>query len=291
MLRTTAVLTTFGCLLLTAGCGTLGAGSTAPSSSNSSTTTPAKTASTGTTTRTPSTSGSSSTATPAWTCSSPAPPASTGSAVVVSPRTTVGSEWVEAAGLAAKGCVTVYVAPANTANWRAESVTSDASGGNGVSALQVAAVDGDHIFVLATGLPGAGQAPAFLFGTNDGGKAWTDLASDRSTKFPSSNVRLNMLFTSATDGWITDLNAFFGPPRVEVYHTTDGGRDWTLNAFSVPQKYAQALGGGQALPPVWQRATQGTLKVTGTMNGTRTTLFYGTSDGGATWLLEGEGGS
>lgn len=291
MLRKTTVLAAFGCLLLTAGCGTLGAGSTAPGSSNSSSTTPAKTASPGTTTSTSSTSGSTPTVTSAWSCSSAVPPASTGSAVVASPRTTVGSEWVEAAGLAAKGCVTLYIAPANTANWRAESVTSDVSGGDGVSSLQVAAVDRDHIFVLATGLPGAGQAPAFLFGTNDGGNTWTALASDRSTKFPSSNVRLNMRFTSATDGWITDLNAFFGPPRVEVYHTTDGGRDWTLNAVSLPQKYAQALGGGQALPPVWQSATQGTLKVTGTMNGTRTTLVYGTSDGGVTWLLEGEGGS
>lgn len=98
-----------------------------------------------------------------------------------------------------------------------------------------------------------------------------------------------MKFSSGQDGWITGLNTFYGAPRMEVYRTADGGQSWSLTAFSVPARYATQLGKGVALPPVFQNARQGTLKIRGTLHGHVTMLVYGTDDGGATWLLEAQG--
>lgn len=293
MLRTKILLAVAGCLVLTAGCAGTGSAPGAqgghhkivasgkkadPSASDPSGSTPSG--------------GTTSTGTPTtvsaaqWTCASAAPPAGAGGTVVLSAPATVGSERIEAAGQATTGCVALYTLAAGASAWQAQDVTSDASGGNGVSSLQVAAVDQDHVFVLATGLPGAGQAPAFLFMTADGGTTWVKGSTGAGSVLPHSNVPLQMAFSTAQDGWITDLNTFYGPPRVEVYATHDGGITWALTAFAVPDKYAAAFGAGQALPPVWQNAQQGTIKVFGTMNGVTTTLVYGTSDGGASWLLQ-----
>ncbi len=222
-----------------------------------------------------------------WTCLSASPPSVASSPTIVrSSRATAGGTWIEAASDATKGCVALYLAPAGSTKWRAQQVTADASGGNGVSTLQVAAFGQRRIWVLAQGLPGAGQAPAFLFRTQDGGGTWQPLTPHQGRVFPGSDVPLKMRFTSATDGFITDLNGFYGPPRVEVYRTVDGGVTWTLSAFSVPQQYASALGNGTVTPPAFRNARQGTLRVTGTVNGQTTTLVYGTDDGGTTWVLE-----
>ena len=257
------------------------ANSTAPGSAGGSASQPA-TSSGGSSPATSTTQGS----TGQWACGAAAPPAVAGESVIASSRVTVGSDWFEAAGTAATGCITFYVAPSGTTSWQAYSVTAGSSSGDGVGSLQVAAIDQDHVWVLGTGLPGAGQAPAFLFATQDGGGTWLPEPSSQASPFPHANVPLQMSFTSAQDGWITDLNTFYGPPRVEVYHTTDAGATWALAAFAVPDKYATSFGNAQVPPPVFQNSSRGTLKVQGTMNGIVTTLIYGTSDGGATWLLE-----
>lgn len=225
-----------------------------------------------------------------WTCASPLPPGTGANQaqIVRSGPMSLGHGWIEAAALAGKGCVTFYAARRGGQGWQAHLVTSDASGGNGVSSLQLSTSGSSHIWLLAQGLPGAGQAPAFLFRSRDGGKTWLTEPAGQGSAFPRANVQLRMKFSSGRNGWITDLNTFYGPPRVEVYRTTDGGQSWNLTTFSVPARYAMLLGNGVALPPVFQDARQGTLKIRGTRNGHVTTLIYGTNDGGETWLLEAQ---
>lgn len=230
----------------------------------------------------------------AWTCASPAPPSQesgtrtgNGGPIIASTGLmTLGQQSFEAAGVDQQGCITFY-ASQGSASWRGYRVTSNATHGDGVTVIRMFLLDATQGWLLASGFPGAGQDPTFLFRTTDGGKTWQAEPTVQGTPFPGTDEPLHMVFYSPSDGWITGLNGFYVPSRVEVYHTTNGGASWTLVTFSIPQEDENLLGQGEALPPVFQDSRQGTLRVTGSANGNATTLLvYGTSDGGETWTLE-----
>lgn len=217
-----------------------------------------------------------------WTCASNAPPGPGGTGIIVSTAQTMGSVTWYAAAQQQKGCVVVY--RSSGSNWQRASVVL--ASGDGVSAVDMLFVNPHDGWVLAPGFPGAGQVPWALYHTTDGGTTWTSQPVKKGSPFPTSNMNLEMAFTSPSDGWLSGLNGFYYPPKVFLYHTTDGGASWTVTSFAVPTKDGPNL--QYANPPVFTDRLHGTMTVTGRVSGSpSTTLTYTTQNSGVTWTLLG----
>lgn len=92
-------------------------------------------------------------------------------------------------------------------------------------------------WLLATGQPAAGSQMKELYGTTDGGRTWTRLATtgvitDQQTAkphgLPLGGYAGPMVFSTASNGWIAS-------PRGGLLHSTDGGKTW--DAPTVPDHY------------------------------------------------------
>lgn len=183
------------------------------------------------------------------------------------------------------GCIFAKVSNDGGGTFSSYLVSQNATSGDGIGKAQIQFLDASSGWIMVEGQPGAGQAPWVLFGTKDGGSTWTKLASTQSSNtFPAGNVALVWTFSSATDGWIVAVNPNYGPPKVFVYKTTDGGSSWTAASFSLP---AGATGEAVPTTPIFSSQTHASLQITvdNPQSGATDTYLYTTTDAGASWNL------
>lgn len=181
----------------------------------------------------------------------------------------------------ASGCIGLRRSTDAGATWASSSVTRAL--GYGIALLEMQFVDRHDGWILATGFPGASQAPRTLFRTVDGGALWSAVAAKQ--PFPESDTNVVWGFTSPSAGWMVTVNPFYGPPaRVFVYHSTDGGQTWSQSSFAVPE--ADSFAQFSPELPVLTADGRGTLKIDASQSATSTTLVYTTANGGRTWTLE-----
>ncbi len=121
-------------------------------------------------------------------------------------------------------------------------------------------------WLLVGSEPGAGSQPKELFSTNDGGQTWTPLSgsltADQGIASPGFDLPVygytgQMVFTSDIEGWIAS-------PRAGLFHTSDGGANWSLSLMD------DNLSGVQFI----DRDHGWTLDLIN---------FWNTADGGVTW--------
>ncbi|MDA8344652.1 MAG: hypothetical protein M0Z66_04130 [Thermaerobacter sp.] len=221
-----------------------------------------------------------------WSCAAPTPPVSGAVDVVRTGREVFGGQTLMAAAFSPTGCLTFYATSRTKNRWSGQPVTASATRGDGIAALQMFFSDRMHGWILAFGFLGAFQTPIVLFRTVNGGAVWQRQPA-KGSPFPEIDEPIRMRFENPRDGWITSLNGFASPPRVGLYHTTDGGDRWTFVSFSLPARYQGLV--QEALPPVFSNSAHGMLRLVGTENG-QTSLLYSTDDGGETWRLDSSAG-
>jgi len=211
-----------------------------------------------------------------WTCSSSAPPAA-----AYQDRLTgkVGGALYVAAADLTRGCVVFYTATGST--WRRTVVSSTPMRGGGASLEAGQFINPRDGWLLVAGMPGAGQMAHVLFHTVNGGATWTQQPL-KEQPFPSSDEVVAMRFTSPATGWLDAINDFYGPPRLFVYGTSDGGARWTSTYVALPAADA-TLGYDRATAPSFTTPLKGTIRVTSSQS--RPSLIFATTDGGLHWLL------
>lgn len=115
--------------------------------------------------------------------------------------------------------------------------------------------------------------------TTDGGRTWTDVSP------PTTGPLTARQFSAATFhsgelGWLANSRMQNGHPvGVTVFHTTDGGRNWSAGSLgSSSQGFATTI--------TFVDATHGWILVNdGAFAGSDAIGLFGTTDGGAHWTL------
>ncbi len=129
----------------------------------------------------------------------------------------------------------------------------------------------------------------WVYQTSDGGKHWREMASP--THEGSGYYAEGIVFRNSLEGWIAA--SYHGAPDAPLFHTVDGAKSWTLQAFPIPADYR----GGYATtyPPTFfgKDKERGILPVDLERDEPapdhRATVNYETDDGGATWHLPKSG--
>jgi photosystem II stability/assembly factor-like uncharacterized protein len=144
-------------------------------------------------------------------------PAEPAPAALVPARTTDGGRtWADVAPAAASSMLAASY----------NSVTVDAAGGSRAW-FAVTVAKSENAYCVT-------PHRTEVFGTADGGRSWTESALIRAPGFVQS-----VDFTGTQDGWLLqDLGAEGALPPgpqnwVQLYRTSDGGRDWSLVASTV----------------------------------------------------------
>ncbi len=143
-------------------------------------------------------------------------------------------------------------------------------------------------FVL-TASGSIGNHQEWVYETGDGGEHWKAMPSP--TREGSSYYANGIVFRNSLEGWITA--SYHGVPDAPLFHTEDGAKTWTLQAFPIPADYH----GGYATtyPPAFlgKDKMKGILPVDLVRHEPapdhRASVNYETVNGGATWLLPKSG--
>ncbi len=130
------------------------------------------------------------------------------------------------------------------------------------------------------------QDPVTIYGSENGGERWTELASSSGPMWsgtPGAPTvgcdKTGLSFSNASSGWITGDCA----GRVVIAHTLDGGRRWR-SLLLTPAR--PTLYGGYTLPPRFFGARDGAFTaVFGARHGYRA-LIYKTTNAGANWIAQ-----
>lgn len=151
------------------------------------------------------------------------------------------------------------------------SLTTGTTGESGVDFL-----DGSHAWLVETSGSGDGAPTGHtvVCYTNDGGSTW----HQSSIQTPPMGDYVD--FINENDGWLmANLGAAMGSEGVAVWHTTNGGQNWSLVAEGDTNHTAIPFGGDKTgisfanAKTGWITATEPTSKP----------CLYGTTDGGQTW--------
>lgn len=209
-----------------------------------------------------------------WTAGSPStvnaitPPGETGSdlsaAFFLDPRH--GWAATQAQQRSEEGSeLTIFRTSDGGGTWSSASLTAQPDVA-GVSSLDF--VDPEHGFLLATVESSSNFNVGDLYRTEDSGETWKKLTA------PSGG---SVRFLTPLVGFIAG-----GPAGDELYATVDGGDSWQKESVVLPAEF------GDAVPvysvPTFSDHLNGVLPVT-LVGSTPATVFYSTTDGGASWKL------
>ena len=150
--------------------------------------------------------------------------------------------------------------------------------------VSISFVDQSHGFAL-TARGSLGNHWEWVYETSDGGDDWKEMGSP--TREGSSYYSDGIVFRTRLEGWITA--SYHGVPDAPLFHTVDGAKSWSLQAFPIPEDYR----GGYATtyPPSFfgENKMRGILPVELVRHEPApdhtATVDYETDDGGATWHL------
>jgi hypothetical protein len=171
------------------------------------------------------------------------------------------------------------------ATWRTSQSTYSTNGGFD-SIQQYSPIDANHAWLLMIGSPGAGQLPAALFTTANGGKLWTKVqdASDEHVTMPiGSNGSLVLHPESATSAWfVSTCGMCDGAAMLNASYTVDAGR--TFHKVRLSTKYPC----GRCVPMGASDASSATANCFNTMmlkegSESRPTLHFCTANNGVSW--------
>jgi photosystem II stability/assembly factor-like uncharacterized protein len=142
--------------------------------------------------------------------------------------------------------------------------------------MQVATLDGLHVWLVCPSEPGAGQQGKDVYTSADGGTTWTLRARtnppDQSLgKISSSGYAQWLALSSATTG-------FLAMDRGDLYRSTDGGATWIAAGISHGEGFFPALDFVDATHG-WAVAQIPSMDMAGRVG------LYRTVDAGASWTL------
>jgi photosystem II stability/assembly factor-like uncharacterized protein len=131
----------------------------------------------------------------------------------------------------------------------------------------------------------AGTETVELFQTSDGGTTWVSMYHNdpsqpgASDNLPMAGIKNGMTFVDANTGWVTGSSATAG--EIYLYITQNGGTSWSQQKLPLPNGYANEQMMAQA--PVFF-GKDGTLPVWVYLPDKAVLTFFGSRDGGLTWM-------
>jgi photosystem II stability/assembly factor-like uncharacterized protein len=154
-----------------------------------------------------------------------------------------------------------------------------------VAGLQL--LDAQTAFALASQGAGAGSQAVAVFSTTDAGKTWARVFTNDPTvngsqnSLPLGGSKSGFAFTDPLNGWVGGSIPIDN--NIYLYRTQDGGASWKEFPLALPAGYQSAQTGNEG--PIFFSATEGILPVHLVMplEPGNLSVFYRTSDGGATW--------
>jgi Uncharacterized protein related to plant photosystem II stability/assembly factor len=159
----------------------------------------------------------------------------------------------------------------------------DSGYGGNLSLNFVSQSDG---FLLTESLPAGGLMSKVLYKTTDGGSHWSRLG-----KLTGINgYPTGMAFSDTGTGFITCT--YHGQKEISVYRTADAGKSWHTVSLPLPEKYTFMSDGhdyyADAYPPSFFE-NGAKMELCFCHNGEFTPIMYDSTDGGATWRINGTG--
>ncbi|MEW5938224.1 MAG: hypothetical protein AB1750_01065 [Chloroflexota bacterium] len=154
-----------------------------------------------------------------------------------------------------------------------------------VASLQI--LDDGTAFALASLGAGAGSQAVAFFQSVDNGQTWKSVfvndpnAVDATNSLPLGGSKGGFAFTDALNGWVGGSVPVDG--EIFLYRSQDGGVTWSEFNLALPLGYASAQTGNDG--PIFFSPAEGLLPVHFVMptQPGGLSVFYRTSDGGATW--------
>jgi photosystem II stability/assembly factor-like uncharacterized protein len=131
---------------------------------------------------------------------------------------------------------------------------------------------------------GAGSEAVAVFQSSDAGATWSRVYVNDPTvagagdSLPLSGIKNGVTFLDAARGWVTGSVPMDG--YVYLFRTQDGGQTWAHQAVNLPAGFEAAQTDAGA--PRFFSATNG-IFYAGLYAAVSATVFYHTTDGGATW--------
>jgi hypothetical protein len=189
-------------------------------------------------------------------------------------------DWVVLGGNAATpSSLVAYQSDDNGRTWGSTRIAMP--GTDAASSLHVYAVGSKQAWILAGGMPGAGQESWYLFHTVDGGARWTLQQGQGANFLYGDDSPVVMQFSSAGEGWIAaDASMVTSVTTVIVYRTMNGGKTWTSSRIQF-QPYWGAV---QLVGPTNVGSQQWKLTVVNKgSGGSNSTRVFTSTDNGATW--------
>ena len=200
--------------------------------------------------------------------------------------------------------IDVYKSVDAGANWNKSTIkmqVDDVNSGYGGS-LFLSFINDDDGFLIANASPAAGLMSKALYKTTDGGINWSlvnnwnvggdslisSQADDHATKI--NGYTTGMSFSNAHTGFITCK--YHGQTEISVYKTSDGGKNWSVDSFPLPEKYTANKGYYvDAYPPTFfgEGNKNAKMELYFCSNNTNESnyYFYSSDNGGETFHIDG----
>lgn len=184
--------------------------------------------------------------------------------------------WVAMPG---NSTITLFRTTTGGASWTSSSINEATPGG-----LSLTFVSSQTGWIEdAPDGAGAGSEGVDILRTDNGGATWTRIATSGqgANALPIGGIKSGLSFVNTATGWATGESATMTP---WLYMTHDGGKTWYPKTISGLSSAASAY----QTAPSEVLGNNGFLPLTVTNSSTPHTILARSSDGGATWTVNGQ---